>query len=128
MVDQAQALRRLYDADDERYRAMLANDADALAPLFADDLVYTHSSAVVDTKQQYLDAVRERRMRYLAAQRHDATVRLYGPVAVMHGRVIMQVETPGGIKDLHNLFQAVWVERNERWLLASWASTVIPSE
>lgn len=127
MVDQSEALRRLYEADDERYRAMQANDADALAPLFAEDLVYTHSSAVVDNKQQYLDAVREKRMRYLAAQRHDAVVRLYGPVAVMHGRVIMQVETPDGKKDLHNLFQAVWVERDERWLLASWASTVIPS-
>jgi len=125
---QSDAERRLFEADDERCRAMLAHDLDALARVLADDMVYTHSSAVVDTKEQYLQSLREGRSRYLAAQRQSARVRLYGPVAVMHGHVIMQIESQGKKRDLNNLFQSVWVERDGRWLLASWASTVIPPE
>src|SRR5690606_25158654 len=161
MTMQSDAERRLFEADDERCRAMLANDLDALERVLADDVVYTHSSAVVEGKAQYLQALREGRSRYLAVRRQSAQVRLYGPVAVMHGHVIMQIEiqtggapvqgasqgqstvpedqrassqAPGSgtagkqIKDLNNLFQAVWVERDGRWLLASWASTVIPPE
>lgn len=123
---QSDAERRLYQADDERCRAMLANDLDALAHVLADEVIYTHSSAVVDTKEQYLQSLRDGTTRYLAAQRKSAQVRLFGPVAVMHGHVIMQIESHGKKKDLDNLFQAVWVERDGRWLLASWASTVIP--
>ena len=121
------AVRRLFQADDDRCRAMLAHDLDTLAGMLADDVVYTHSSAVVENKEEYLNTLHEGRLRYLAVQRQDADVRLYGPVAVMHGHVIMQIETQGGIKNLNNLFQSVWIERDGRWLLASWASTVIPS-
>src|SRR5690606_39491036 len=128
MTMQSDAERRLFEADDERCRAMLAHDLDALARVLADDVVYTHSSAVVDTKEQYLQSLREGRTRYLAAQRQSAQVRLYGPVAVMHGHVIMQIESGGKKKDLNNLFQSVWIERDGRWLLTSWASTVIPPE
>lgn len=128
MNQQADAERRLFEADDERCRAMLANDLEALAGVIADDVVYTHSSAVVDNKEQYLDALREGRTRYLALRRQSAHVRLYGQVAVMHGHVIMRIEVQGRQKDLDNLFQSVWTERDGRWLLASWASTVIPPQ
>jgi len=123
---QSDAERRLYQADDERCRAMLANDLDALARVLADDVIYTHSSAVVDTKEQYLQSLREGSTRYLAARRESAQVRLYGPMAIMHGHVIMQIESHGKKKDLNNLFQSVWAERDGQWLLVSWASTVIP--
>ena len=33
-----------------RYAAMTSNSLDALADLFHDDMIYTHSSGVVDTK------------------------------------------------------------------------------
>jgi len=128
MNTQADAKRRLLEADDERCRALLAHDLDALDRILTDDVVYTHSSASVDTKEAFLRSMREGRLRYLAAQRKSADIRLYGQVAVMHGHVIMQVEVHGNKKDLNNLFQSVWIEREGRWQMASWASTVIPPE
>lgn len=126
MNTQADAQRRLLEADDERCRAMLAHDLDALSTIIGDDVVYTHSSAVIDTKHTYLQTLREGRLRYLAAQRKSADVRLYGQVAIMHGHVTMQIESHGKTKELNNLYQSVWVERSGRWQLVSWASTVIP--
>ena len=81
-----EALALLLRADEDRCQAMLAHDINALEQLLADDIVYTHSSAVVDNKQQYLSAMREGRLRYLGIHPQNVNVRLYGTVAVMNGR------------------------------------------
>lgn len=128
MNPQADAERRLLQIDDARCQAMLAHDVDALGRILADDIVYIHSSAVVDTKESYLQTLRDGGIRYLATERKTAHVRLYGQVAVMHGHVTMQIDRQGVKKDLNNLYQAVWVERAGNWQLASWSSTVIPPQ
>lgn len=128
MNTQADTERQVLQADDERCRAMLTHDLNALSRLLADDVVYTHSSALVDTKETYLQTLREGHIRYLATERKSANVRLYGKVAIMHGHVTMQIEYHGQKKDLNNMYQAVWAQREGSWQLVSWASTVIPPQ
>src|ERR1700742_3048049 len=41
------------------YRAMLAHDIAALDALLSDDMVYIHSTGLSETKQQFLDGVRD---------------------------------------------------------------------
>ena len=50
----AQDIRNL---EDRRYKAMVGADKSALNELLADDLIYTHSNAVIDTKQSYIDGI-----------------------------------------------------------------------
>ncbi|RBP42965.1 nuclear transport factor 2 family protein [Eoetvoesiella caeni] len=114
-------------ADDERYGAMIANNLAVLDQLLDGDLVYTHSSAIVDTKRQYLDSLRDGRVKYVAADRRDAVVAVYGTIALMHGQTVMQAVIDGTTKQLNNLFQAVWIQREGNWRLLAWASTVIPA-
>ena len=52
--------------EDRRCAAMTGADADALAAMLHDDLVYTHSSGVVDDKASYLGAIRSGRTRPLS--------------------------------------------------------------
>lgn len=115
-------------ADDERYRAMIANDLGGLDRLLDADLVYTHSSAIVDTKSQYMDSVRDGRVKYVAAERRNAVVAVYEAMALMHGQADMQAIIDGTTKQLSNLFQAVWIQREGSWRLLAWASTVIPAK
>ncbi|WP_449391237.1 nuclear transport factor 2 family protein [Eoetvoesiella caeni] len=115
-------------ADDERYGAMIADNLAVLDQLLDSDLVYTHSSAIVDTKRQYLDSLRDGRVKYVAADRRDAVVAVYGPIALMHGQTVMQAIINGTTKQLNNLFQAVWIQREGNWRLLAWASTVIPAK
>lgn len=115
-------------ADDERYRAMIANDLGGLDRLLDTDLVYTHSSAIVDTKSQYMDSVRDGRVKYVAAERRNAVVAVYEAMALMHGQADMQAIIDGTTKQLSNLFQAVWIQREGSWRLLAWASTVIPAK
>ena len=46
-------------AEQALYRAMIAQDFAALDAILADDAVYIHSTAVAESKQGYLDGVRD---------------------------------------------------------------------
>jgi ketosteroid isomerase-like protein len=46
-------------AEDRRYQAMLDGDLEALDALCADELSYTHSNGVRDTKAEYFGKLRE---------------------------------------------------------------------
>ena len=117
----------LQRADDARYNAMLAGDAQTLESLLADELVYTHSSAIVDNKSQYLDSVRNGNVKYIGFKRSNVHTRFYDNIAHVHGQINIEAVVGGNHKNLNNLFQAVWVKRDGRWQLLAWASTVIPA-
>ena len=51
MADNAQMI---IDLDRKRMQAMADKDIDTLNTLLADDLIYTHSSARLDTKQSLI--------------------------------------------------------------------------
>jgi hypothetical protein len=42
-------------AEDARYAAQASSDFDAMGRLYGDDLVYVHSSAVIDSKASYVE-------------------------------------------------------------------------
>ena len=116
-VREAQALRFL---------AMLKSDAVALAPMLADDLVYVHSTAAMETKQQFLENLRTGAMRYHAFEPSETVVRTYGPVAIITGRVKGQVTMAGNDRDIDILYTSVYRLNDGRWQLVSWQSTRVP--
>jgi len=113
-------------AEDARYRAMTTNDLGALAALLGDDLLYTHSSAVTDTKASYLETLRSGKVKYLAAERDGVSVRAYGDTAVVHGHARIEAEINGERRSLDNMFVNVWTRRPAGWQMVHWASTAIP--
>jgi ketosteroid isomerase-like protein len=113
-------------AEEARYRAMIDRDFAALEAILADDLLYTHSSAVTDTKQSYLESLRSGKVRYFDVKRDGVVVRGYGDVAVVHGHGAIQAEVDGEPRALDNIFVNVWVRRDGRWQMVHWASTAIP--
>lgn len=116
-VREAQALR---------FQAMLHNDAEALAPMLADDLVYVHSTAAMETKQQFLENLRTGAMRYHVFEPSETVVRMYGSVAVVTGRVKGKVTMAGNDLDVDIRYTSVYRLNNGRWQLVSWQSTRVP--
>ena len=47
-------VQQILEAERDLYRAMIAQDFAALERILAPDLVYVHSTAVAETKQEYL--------------------------------------------------------------------------
>lgn len=121
--------RAVLAADDARYRAMAAGDEGALRLLLAESLVYTHSSADVESKAAYLASVRAGHVKYLSVDRRTANfVALDDGTVLMHGHVVIEAEIRGVHKKLNNLYQSVWTASGPdgKWQMATWASTAIP--
>jgi ketosteroid isomerase-like protein len=96
------------------YRAMIAQDLAALDAILADDSVYIHSTAVGESKQGYLDGVRDGLYEYGSIDSDDVSVRYCGDVAIQTGTVRMTVSARGQPKTpITLLFTFVW-KREQR--------------
>ena len=112
--------------EDVRFKAMVSGDVKLLDGLLHQDLVYTHSSAVVDTKASYLEAIRSRKTHYKSQKRFEERVRLYGDCALVTGRAEMEAEVNGAHKTLRLRYLNVWTKTPQGWKFIAWQSTAIP--
>lgn len=112
--------------EERRCAAMAANDVAALEKLFHDDLIYTHSSAVVDTRASYLETLKNGHTRYHSVQRSDEKVRVCGDTALVTGRAIIDVTVKGEKKHLDTRFLDVWTKTPQGWKFIAWQSTKLP--
>lgn len=123
MSDSDKPFSQVLEADDARYRAMIENNLERLDALLDSELLYTHSSAVTDTKAQYIDSLRSGRITYRIAKRSNEIFRESGGVVLMAGHVLIEATVDGKDRLLDNRFMTTWVQKDQNWKLLSWAST-----
>jgi ketosteroid isomerase-like protein len=109
--------------EDERFGAMLARDFARLQLLVHEDLMYTHSSGVVDGKSSWLDSMKSGRVKYKKAGCSERKVRLYGDTALVTGRAQIEAEIGGQPKTLRLLFLNAWTKSPRGWQFVAWQST-----
>lgn len=114
-------------AEDQRWAAQLAGDTAALEKLLAEELSYTHSNGLVDTKASFVDAVANKVFDYRSAERTDVAIEVIGDLGMVTGRVAMHVVA--GTREVHldSRYSAIWVRRDGRWQFVCWQSTPIPA-
>ena len=76
----------LKSLDKQRFTAQIQKDSLTLSRLLGNDLLYTHSSGIVETKQEFIHSLVTGRWIYQAIDTDNVTVRFYGPVAILTGR------------------------------------------
>lgn len=113
-------------AEAARYAAQMANDFAAMERLFAEDLVYIHSSTAVDTKASFIESMRSGAVRYHRMTLGDVTVRCYGGLAVISGRGAFEVTARGQAMTMDLLFHALWAKRASGLQFVSWQATRLP--
>ncbi len=113
-------------AEDARYQAQVTNDMATLERLLGPDLVYIHSSAAMDNKNSYLEALRSGTVTYRAMRRSEVTVRTYGCLAMITGNATFDVTTKGEDLSIHLRFHSVWAKRLPGVQFVSWQSTRLP--
>ena len=114
-------------AQAERFAAMIEADVDMLASLLAAELVYTHTTATVETKSEFLASVGSGEISYESIRPHDVEVRVYDEAAVAAGRSDMRVRVDGRVLEFTIRFLETYVRREGRWQLTAWQSTRLPS-
>ncbi len=110
-------------AEDARFKAQMGGDGAAMKKLFGDDLVYIHSSTVVDTKQSFIESITSGNVKYRSMSRGVSTVRTYGGVAIVSGSAKFEVTVKGENRTLDLLYHAIWAKRIAGAQFISWQAT-----
>jgi len=113
------------ELDRIRRDAMTKADVTTLGELFADDMVWVHATARVDTKAGLLDAIGSGSTKYLSIDVTDETVRDFGDVFLVGGIAAMSAEIKGETRELRNRFTIVWARRGVSWQVVNWQSTSV---
>lgn len=113
-------------AEDARYAAQMSNDFAAMEKLISLELVYFHSSAVIDNKQSYIDSLRSGAVQYKVMRRSDVTVRTYGCVAMLTGNGNFDVSVNGKDLNVQIRFHSIWQKKDGVLQFVSWQATRIP--
>ena len=107
--------------------ATVRADANFLDTILEPDYTFTHATtAITDTREEWLESFRSGRRRYNLWGISDVTVQLYPGVAVMHGRGHQDIPRDDGVFDLRTSFTSVWIEHDGSWKLAIWQATLVP--
>jgi hypothetical protein len=114
-------------AEDRRYEALLGPDLPTLERLFHDRLSYAHSSGVRDTKDQYLEKIRNGYYDYARIDHPVERVDVLGDTVVVIGRMTADLTVQGTQKTIDNLALAVWTRTAGEWQLVAYASTPLPA-
>ena len=108
--------------EDRRIEAMTEGDVQALEEILADDLIYTHTTARIDTKSSFIKAISSGRSNYRSVERKDVKVRQCGDSAVVTGPAQFHV----GDSKFEARSIDVYAKRNGAWPMVAWQSTRLP--
>jgi len=114
-------------AQDRRIALTVAGDLAGLGAAMSDDLTWTHSNANVETKAEFLEAIRSGKYRYKSMTFDDRRVRLHGDsTAIVSGTCRVQVTSGGREIDIKLRFTELYVKSGGAWKMALWHSTRVP--
>ena len=100
---------------------------DGLAAMMTDDLTYTHSSAVTETKAEFLAGLKSGKYLYKEIAPRDRRVRVHGDSAVVSGSAHIVIEPGGQRTEIELYFTELYVKQGGRWKMALWQSTKLPA-
>jgi ketosteroid isomerase-like protein len=108
--------------------AVRSGDASAMAKILADDLVYTHSTGIVDTKESYIQSITSGNQKYAGIEYSDTKIKVYGRAALVTTVVRMTGTTKGVPFDNKLRMSHFWVRdaQGTDWKLASHQTTRLP--
>lgn len=106
----------------QRFDAQVKKDYAVLDQVLADDLIYTHSHGGTDTKQSYIQSIRDGKQRYDAIDMEEQNVRIYGSTAVINGICMVKAMSNGQTINTHLKYTDVYVRKGNLWQMVAWQS------
>lgn len=113
-------------AHEKRRDATLAGDAAAVGSMMTDDLTFTHANAVVETKAEFLDALKTGRYQYKSLTDEERGVRVHGDTGIVSGTCRIVVTAAGNDIDIRVRFTELWVKEGGAWQMVLWHATNVP--
>lgn len=117
---------KIIELDRRRMTAMAQKDIATLNQLIADELVYTHSSARLDTKQSLIGNMESGSTVYTSVVPSDVKAQDLGDTVVLTGSCRISVNAGGRPNSFGVRFTDVWANRGGNWQMVAWQSTRLP--
>lgn len=121
--------QQVLQAEKDRFAAMLKVDETALNKLLSDDLTYTHTSALFQTKAEFIGDLKSGTIKYLsiAPSESEWKVRIYGTMAVVNGVASVHVIDPARNDLTFKVrYTTVHTNRAGSWQMVAWQATRFP--
>ncbi len=114
---------QVLQAEKSRFKAMVDGDHHALDQIIHPDLVYIHSNGEVDTKETFINAIRDGSRKYDDITMDETQVRVYGEVGIINAKCTYHRTTPEGrANNLSLFYTSVYAMIEGRWQHVSWQS------
>ena len=113
-------------AHDRRIAATIKGDLAGLAAMMTEDLTYTHSSGVEETRAEFLEGLKTGKYVYREITPRDRRVRVHGDAAIVSGPCRVVIEPGGKRTELDLYFTELYVKEGGAWRMALWQSTRLP--
>jgi ketosteroid isomerase-like protein len=114
------------DLDQKRMTAMAQKDIATLKALLSDDLIYTHSTARLDTKQSLIGNMESGSTVYTAVEPSDVKAQDLGDAVVLTGSCRISVMSQGRPNSFSVRFTDVYANKGGQWQMVTWQSTRLP--
>ena len=114
------------DLDKQRMDAMAKKDIAALNALISDNLVYTHSTARLDTKQSLIGNMESGSTVYTSVVPSNVKAQDLGDTVVLTGECKISVKSGGKANSFGVRFTDVYANKAGKWQMVTWQSTRTP--
>ncbi len=114
------------ELDQKRMQAMCKQDIATLESILGDDLIYTHSSARVDTKASLIGNMQSGSTVYTSLEASDVEAQDLGTAVVLTGVARVGVNAGGKPLSFGIRFVNVYANRGGSWQMVTWQSTKTP--
>ena len=116
----------IVDVEKRWAAAVVALDFAALDKIYHDDLIYAHSTGIIETKAQYMAKLKSGKQKYTAIEYGETTVRREGDAAVAHSIVTMKGTSAAGPFDNRLMMIHTWFNSGGSWRLVAHQTTQLP--
>lgn len=115
--------QKIIELDRQRMTAMARKDVATLTKILSDDLIYTHSSARMDTKKSLIGAMESGATVYTSVEPSDVVAQDLGDAVVLTGVAAISVNSGGNPNSFRVRFTDVYAEKGGQWQMVTWQST-----
>jgi uncharacterized protein (TIGR02246 family) len=112
----------------ESHEAFLRSDAEALAPMLAEDFVFIDPEGRLVGKAEWIAEMTKGDVTYESFEIEDLRVRVYGDAAVTNGRVSVRTRSGRGTSTDRYCYTAMYVRQGGRWQVVAEQANVLTGE
>ncbi|MVM41414.1 DUF4440 domain-containing protein [Spirosoma sp. HMF3257] len=114
--------KAVIETEKKRFQAQINADLPMLDQVLSNDLIYTHSNGNIDTKQSYVQSIRDGKTKYTSIDIEEQKVRVYGTTATINGLCMLKAISNGEMLNNHLRYLSVYVRNAGQWQMVAWQS------